>query len=180
MTYRAIYAYPWDIADRGVPESLAEIAALGLDTVTVAGAYHAGKFLRPRAPRKVYFPDDGAVYFRPDQSRYGAVRPVMSALTREHDVLAELCEQGRAAVNVWLVLLHNTRLGTADPDLTVRNAFGDPYVYSLCPAAGAVRITAPASGWTSLRSLWTSTFQSLGAIRLRASATGMPVSSGTT
>ena len=45
-------------------------------------------------------------------------------------------------VNVWLVLLHNTRLGMAHPDAVVRNAFGDPYYYSLCPTAPAARAYA--------------------------------------
>ena len=31
------------------------------DTVTVAGSYHAGKFLRPHGKGKVYFPEDGTV-----------------------------------------------------------------------------------------------------------------------
>jgi hypothetical protein len=38
------------------------------------------------------------------------------------------------AVTGWTVLLHNTRLGTEYPDAVSRNAFGDPYRYSLCPA----------------------------------------------
>ena len=45
---------------------------LGLNTITLAGGYHAGKFLRPRGTSgKVYFPEDGTVYFRPDPTRYG-------------------------------------------------------------------------------------------------------------
>ena len=46
------------------------------------------------------------------------------------------------AVNVWLVLLHNTRLGMAHPDAVVRNAFGDPYFYNLCPSAPDARAYA--------------------------------------
>ena len=47
MSYRAIYTYAWDIAETGVKTAVAEFRALGLDTVTIAGSYHAGKFLRP-------------------------------------------------------------------------------------------------------------------------------------
>jgi hypothetical protein len=32
-----------------------------------------------------------------------------------------------------VVLFHNTRLGISYPDMTVRNAWGDRYVYNLCP-----------------------------------------------
>ena len=47
MSSKAIYAYAWDIAERGVDAAVEEFRALGLDTVTLAGSYHAGKFLRP-------------------------------------------------------------------------------------------------------------------------------------
>jgi hypothetical protein len=139
MTYRAVYAYAWDIADRGVDAAIDEIVGLGLDTITLAGAYHAGKFLRPRARNKVYFPEDGTVYFRFDAKRYGEIKPVLNGQIAGEDVLRELCDNGGAAINVWLVLLHNTRLGTSYPHLTVRNCFGDSYPYSLCPAAPQVR-----------------------------------------
>ena len=48
--------------------------------------------------------------------------------------MRELAERDDIATNVWLVLLHNTLLGTAHPQATVANAFGDRYVYSLCPS----------------------------------------------
>ena len=50
----------------------------------------------------------------------------------------ELADAG-LAVNAWLVPLHNTRLGQAYPDITVENAFGDRYVYSLCPSSPDAR-----------------------------------------
>ena len=46
------------------------------------------------------------------------------------------------ATNVWLVLLHNTALGMAHPNSAVRNAFGDPYFYNLCPSAPEARAYA--------------------------------------
>jgi hypothetical protein len=135
MTYRAIYAYAWDLAERPTAEATAEIAALGLNTITLAGSYHAGKFLRPRGKSgKVYFPEDGTVYFRHDPKRYGAIKPVANSLVKDRDFFAELTASKPLAVNAWMVLLHNTRLGAAHPEATVRNAFGDPYVYSLCPS----------------------------------------------
>ncbi len=139
MTYRAIYAYAWDVAERGVGDFVAEAKALGLDTVSFAGAYHAGKFIRPKGTTgKVYFPEDGTAYFRVDPNRYGRIKPVENALLRDGDVLRELCSSG-LAVNAWMVLLHNTRLGMEHPQATVENAFGDRYVYSLCPSAPEVR-----------------------------------------
>jgi hypothetical protein len=40
--------------------------------------------------------------------------------------------------------LHNSRLGALNPEATVANAFGDRYVYSLCPAAPQARAYAVA------------------------------------
>jgi hypothetical protein len=140
MSYKAIYAYAWDIAEIGVAAAIDQFKSLGLDTVSMAGSYHAGKFLRPHGVTgKIYFPEDGTVYFKAEPRRYGAIKPIANSLLNERDVLRDLLDDGRINVNVWLVLLHNTPLGMAHPDSTVANAFGDRYVYSLCPAAPEAR-----------------------------------------
>ncbi|MCB1376873.1 MAG: hypothetical protein KDK89_00665 [Alphaproteobacteria bacterium] len=141
--YRALYAYAWDLAETGVSEAATEFRDLGLNTVTFAGSYHAGKFLRPHGRiGKVYFPEDGTAYFKTNPRRYGAIKPVENTLLTERDVLRELVDHGHLAVNAWMVLLHNTLLGTAHPDVTVANAFGDRYVYSLCPSHPEARAYA--------------------------------------
>ncbi len=143
MSYKAIYTYAWDLAETGVDAAAREFRDLGLDTVTIAGSYHAGKFMRPHGKAgKVYFPDDGTVYFKADPSRYGTIKPVPNAPLGERDMLRELTEKSGMAVNAWLVLLHNTRLGMAHPDAVVRNAFNDPYFYNLCPSAPEARAYA--------------------------------------
>lgn len=143
MSYKAIYTYAWDLAETGVAAATAEFRDLGLDTVTMAGSYHAGKFMRPHGRTgKVVFPDDGTVYFKADPSRYGAIKPIQNGPLGERDMLRELVEDGGMAVNVWLVLMHNTRLGLEHPDAVVRNAFGDPYIYNLCPSAPEARAYA--------------------------------------
>ncbi|MDP9136732.1 MAG: hypothetical protein M3N38_00920 [Pseudomonadota bacterium] len=143
MRYKAIYAYAWDVAEAGVGDAVDQFRGLGLDTVTIAGSYHAGKFLRPHGTKgKVYFPEDGTVYFKTDPRRYGTIKPIANRLLAERDVLRELTEAKRIAVNVWLVLLHNTPLASAHPVSAVANAFGDRYRYSLCPAAPDARAYA--------------------------------------
>lgn len=143
MSYKAIYTYAWDLAETGVAPAIDEFRALGLDTVTIAGSYHAGKFLRPHGKSgKVYFPEDGTVYFNADPTRYGAIKPVANAMLGQGDILRELIDAGSMNINVWLVLLHNTRLGMAHPESVVRNAFGDPYFYNLCPCAPEARAYA--------------------------------------
>lgn len=143
MSYKAILSYAWDLAEHGTSNAVHTFVAMGLDTVSLAGTYHAGKFLRPQGKnRKVYFPEDGTAYFRHSDARYGAIKPQPNSLLNETDVLRELCENSAIATNVWLVLLHNTNLGMQHPDSVVRNAFGDPYFYNLCPSAPAARAYA--------------------------------------
>ena len=145
MSYRALYTYAWDLAERPLAADTGEVHRMGLDTITYAASYHAGKFLRPHgAGGKVYFPEDGTVYFRPTASRYGAIKPAVNSLIAERDILHELCELGSVATNAWAVLLHNTRLGTLHPDVCTQNAFGDRYVYSLCPSHPDARAYAVA------------------------------------
>lgn len=138
MTYRAMYSYAWDIAEIGAQAFSDEVRALGIDTVTLAGAYHAGKFVRPKGRGKVYFPEDGTVYFRADPTRYGRIKPTANSLTAKLDFFREVADTG-LAMNAWMVLLHNTQIGLAHPDVTVENAFGDRYVYGLCPSSPDAR-----------------------------------------
>lgn len=138
--YRSLYTYPWDIADIGVTQFVDEVLAMGITDVTLATAYHTGKFIRPHAknPPRVIFPEDGVSYFDPDVERYGEIKPQQHSELTMRTVLPALLQDGRVKVHGWTVLLHNTRLGSAFPQYTVKNAFGDSYVYSLCPMQTAV------------------------------------------
>lgn len=134
-----LYAYAWDLAGDAGRQNLEMIRGTNVDGISLATSYHAGKFLRPHATdHKVVFPEDGAVYFRPRKT-YGRVQPLVAQATQQQDVLADLVADGRFVVEGWTVLLHNTRLGTLHPDLVVRNAWGDPLYYSLCPSQPEVR-----------------------------------------
>ncbi len=136
-----MYVYPWDLWQEGTAEVAARLRGAGLDAVSLATAYHAGKFLRPHAPRdRVWFPDDGTVYFRPEPSRYRRLVPVAAPMVEAFDALADLA--GKAddfEVNAWTVGLHNTRLGRLHPDLACQTPFGDPLPNALCPSQPEVR-----------------------------------------
>jgi hypothetical protein len=134
----SVYVYPWNWPLRQPDEKVDELLRAGLRSINIATSYHAGKFIHPRGPHRVYFPEDGVVYFRP-RLNYGRVRPVPGGMLDRGDVLARLAARADLGVNAWTVLLHNTRLGLLHPDITVRNAFGNSYVYSLCPAHPEVR-----------------------------------------
>lgn len=144
MAYRSLYTYAWDIADIGVTQFIDDMLNMGITDVTVATAYHAGKFIRPHAknPPRVIFPEDGVTYFDPDLQRYSEIQPQAHSDQSMRAVLPALLKDGRLKVHGWTVLLHNTRLGTEFPQYTVKNAFGDPYVYSLCPMQAAVFVYA--------------------------------------
>jgi hypothetical protein len=132
--YRSVYAYPWDVMESGPTKFADVLASQRLTEVTIAVSYHAGKFLRTRGgSSRVYFPEDGTVYFEPSLKRYGRIKPVPHPDEKLRQVAAELVQADRLGVHAWTVVFHNSRLGNAYPDATVRNAWGDRYPYSLCP-----------------------------------------------
>ncbi len=143
--YSAIWAYPWDLLDEGVDSALGRIADAGLNGVSLASAYHTVRALCPHNPRRaVYHGEGGVVYFEPDPEQFSESRmkPVESDLLAEGDALSLACEAAPKhglKVHAWTVLHHNTRLGTAYPDCTLENAFGDRYPFGLCPAHPEVR-----------------------------------------
>ena len=131
--HTSLYCYPWDVAD--VDRFVDQARSLGMNGATLAVSYHAGKFLRPHAASgpRVVFPEDGVVYFEPDLARYGELKPQAHSDPAMRAVLPQLVANGGVAVHAWTVLLHNSRLGAAHPQYTARNAYGDGYLYSLCP-----------------------------------------------
>lgn len=144
---RSIWTYPWDIQDVGLPTFLDDVTGRsGLDMVSLATSYHAGRFLQPRSPcRKAYFPEDGTVYYRPARGLWNdaPIAPLVSRNVEEGgDMLAALVEareRGGPAVSAWTVCLHNTRIGMLHPGEVTRTAFDDPNYYALCPSSPAAR-----------------------------------------
>jgi len=141
---KSIYAYPWDFADEGIGTVLEALRSNGVTGLYVAAAYHAGKFIFPHNPkRRVYFPEDGVVYFSPDAKYYQStpLKPVCASLATEGDLLRDIferCKDFEITPAAWLVCLHNSRLGMQHPQCTTKNVFGDSYPHSLCPARAEV------------------------------------------
>jgi hypothetical protein len=134
-----LFTYAWDLDAEGYDAALGRIAEAGFSTVNLATQYHAGKFLLPRNPRRrVYFQEDGAVFFRPDASRYGRLTPRVHSLVGENDdPVRHLIDAGARhglSYTAWTVCLHNSWLGEQFPDTTMHTAFGDPLIHSLSPA----------------------------------------------
>jgi hypothetical protein len=139
--YKGVYVYPWDLADEGLDAALGRIRESGVNTITLGVSCHAGAFLRARGRTdEADLAADGRVCFRARPERYGHIRPRVHPMVEQFDALAGLQraapDLGRAA---WVVCCHNRPLGEQHPEYVSRNAFGDPYPSSLCPAHPAVR-----------------------------------------
>lgn len=139
-SYRAIYAYVWDLAEEDPAAFETDMEEIGINTVAVAASYHAGKFIRPHGRNgKVYFPEDGVTHCRVNPGKYSGIQPVIGEFSKENDVMGTLCDRGNLTVTAWTVLLHNSRIGAMTPGAVTRNVYGDPLHYSLCPSSPEVR-----------------------------------------
>lgn len=141
-----MWSYPWDLEDCGIEASLDDMKANGLNGVSMITSYHAGRFLCVRSPkRKIYFPEDGVLYYNSDLARFRGLRiqPKVGAFAQAHpdfwDRLFAAANERGMQVSGWTVCLHNTRIGMAYPDACVHNAFGDAVYYNQCPSNPDVR-----------------------------------------
>lgn len=140
-----IYAFATDLLDEGVDSALDQmLSPEGMTGVTVAATYHVSRDVFPHNPRRTVGFLDAGCYFRPDRARYLAsgVEPVEHESCRDVDPLAVLREATHArgaALNAWLVCLHDVPAGMARDDLVQHNVFGDPLRTELCPAHPQVR-----------------------------------------
>ncbi len=142
-----MFLYPWDVI--GDPEGARRIAGLGVRQVTLASAYHSTRALTPRHPRhRVVTAAHAAVLYPPDERRWHGreLRPypagAWTGLPAGADAFAAAAAALEAAgldVHTWVVLAHNSRLGTEHPDIAVVNAYGDRYPWAPCIAQPAVR-----------------------------------------
>lgn len=139
-----LFTYAWDLEAEGYDAAVGKIADAGFTSINLATSYHAGKFLLPHNPkRRVYFAEDGALYFRPELSRYERIKPRIHSLAETgNDPVTKLqaaIKPHGLAYTAWTVCLHNSWLGERYPDTTMHTAFGDPLIHSLSPAHPDVR-----------------------------------------
>ncbi|MFF1443923.1 hypothetical protein [Streptomyces sp. NPDC058295] len=163
------FVYPWDIT--GDPRAAARIAALGVEQVTLAAAYHSTRALTPRHPRhRIVTAEHAAVLYPTDPAgdrwKGRALRPYPAGDWAPGDAYGEAAEALAAAgldVHTWVVLAHNSRMGAEHPDTSVVNAYGDRYPWAPCIAQPATRAylvdlaaeaaVRPGAGGTELESL---------------------------
>jgi hypothetical protein len=139
----SMWIYQWDLIDEGFDLVLPRLHDNGLTSISLATAYHGGKFLEPHNPKhRVAFLEDGAVMFQPTPSLYGDVVPIVHSLVGAgHDLGETRRETERRGMQLhsWVVCCHNTPLGMAHPALVSRTVFGDPLYHNLCPSNNDLR-----------------------------------------
>lgn len=134
-----MWVYPWDLVDQGIEAALDDMQyRAGVTGINVTTVYHAGKFLHVHNPkRRLVFPRSGTLYFQPDDSWYGKLRikPPVWPTVEERDFWPDLqraCQERGLELTAWILCLHNSGIGTAYPDCTVENVFGDRVPTDLC------------------------------------------------
>ncbi len=136
MVTKIPYAYTWDVV--GDPAAAERIASLGVDAVALAASYHTTRAATPFHPGHRMVNAEHAACYVPVRSSEWQGRLVPPAPSwAPGDSFGEARESLRSSglpVHAWTVLTHSTLLGSANPDLVVRNAFGDLYPYALCPS----------------------------------------------
>jgi hypothetical protein len=127
----SIYAYPWDLTDEGMDRSLGRIADLaGCQEVMPALSYHVASYFLPHNPaRPFYWGEDGAVYFTPDERRYGAtkIRPRVSEIAAAPgycERIVEAVNKRKLRFGAWVVYLFNHHLAQKYPELAKHDALG--------------------------------------------------------
>ncbi|MCS6940998.1 MAG: hypothetical protein RMJ55_14670 [Roseiflexaceae bacterium] len=155
---RGMFVYPWDLLSEGINESIATIRHdLGCTAIALNCNYHSGRFLHPRNRNSSAIPTmrgiinhrmGASAAFTPNSDLYpeGLV-PVCEAPLADSGVIEKAAVTAREIgliFNLWVVVLHNSSLGIAHPELCSRNMYGDIFRYALCPAQPRVRAYARA------------------------------------
>jgi hypothetical protein len=133
------HAYPWDVL--GDPDFVSRAPA----RVTLAASYHSTRAATPLHPDHQMVEARWAALYRPvrpEAWKGQDLRPLEPDWVTSRDAFgdaATLLRRSGRQVTAWIVLAHNTRLGTRRPDVAVVNCFGEVYPYALCPAHAEVR-----------------------------------------
>ncbi|HWC83623.1 MAG TPA: hypothetical protein VG756_27010 [Pseudonocardiaceae bacterium] len=137
------YAYPWDVLEE--PGFLDRATELGVREIAVAASYHAVRAATPWSAERTAVLAEHAALYRPVREKAWSgkrLRPAAATWTRSADSAGDAVRTlsgAGIAVAPWLVLTHNSLLGRQNPDLTVRNCYGESYPWALCPSAPEVR-----------------------------------------
>jgi hypothetical protein len=138
-----LFAYPWDIVDRGPERFGDDCCELGVNRVHVATLYHSGKFLLPRNTRsKVQVVQPGRLFVPVAPGAFaGSIAPETAQLAAT-GWLQQLHTAALARgidLAAWTVFHHTSALAGRHRESAVQNVFGDVYPFALCPSRPEVR-----------------------------------------
>lgn len=141
----SLYAFVADLPDGDLGPVLDRFGVRGL---TVAAAYHRARDVTPHGTARLVSRRDGA-HFRPDPALFAGQRLVPPVQDDADDEplsrLRDATGACGATLHGWTVFCHNSALGEAHPECTVRSCFGDRAAPAdLCPAHPDVRAYAVA------------------------------------
>jgi hypothetical protein len=140
------YAYPWDILD--APGFVDRARELEVDEVAVAVSYHSARAATPWSQSGTSVVARHAALYRPVREeawRDAKLRPAAPDWTSVPDSAGDAVRALNAAgipAAAWIVLTHNSQLGTEFPQFAVRNCFGESYPWALCPSQPEVQAYA--------------------------------------
>jgi hypothetical protein len=136
--------YPWDLQADGTERVLDELAALGVDRLQIATAYHSAEVIAPRRTTGVFTAAEANTVHLPlpGDAFSGLSIPPSSIAEGDPGLYPRLstaaAERG-IELDGWAIGLHNSTLAVARPDAALLNCFGDRFTHALCPARPDVR-----------------------------------------
>ena len=138
----ALYTYPWDLADEGVDEALDRIVDLtGCTEIQLAPSYHVSNYFLPHNPKSpIRFGENGAIFYRPELSRYEAteIKPYVSECVTTPDYFERLVnaiDRKGFVFSAWNVYFFNHHLSEKHPQFAKHDVFGTPYIGQLSPSS---------------------------------------------
>jgi hypothetical protein len=135
------YAYPWDLARRGVDEVLREMADHGIQALDLAAAYHPIDAVSPHDGARLFSDARGAVYFPARFDVYGGIKPNVAPpeITAAWPQAARKARALGLDLNAWLVTLFQPWIGDTYPEYARILPSGDPSGSDVCPSHHRVR-----------------------------------------
>ena len=138
----ALYTYPWDLADEGVDEALDRIVDLtGCTEIQLAPSYHVSNYFLPHNPKSpIRFGENGAIFYRPELSRYEAteIKPYVSECVTTPNFFERLVnaiDRKGFVFSAWNVYFFNHHLSEKHPQFAKHDVFGTPYIGQLSPSS---------------------------------------------
>ena len=133
------WVFPWDIEDDGIDRFAARLEELGVTSASPSVLYHSGRALLPRARQQKVrlLGGPGANYpFESLEAPFAGMESDSAPRSgrRFWQGLAEALSDRGIRLNAWAMPMHGSELGRRLPLGVVRNCFGNPYSYALCPS----------------------------------------------